>query len=312
VKPAASATATQISSEALHAVGGGQQYLTFILASQTYAVPLGLVVEITPNRELNRMPHMPRGVEGILDLRGTVLPVINLRVRLGIETQDASRFENILILELGGKPTGVLVDRVDAVVSTRQEQIVPASGLLAGPDGGWVRGFLHLKNRIISILDTQPLVSHGSHTLAAAFIHEDLDKQLDESLVRLIELAPHRDEGLEVKIIPQMEDAISHTEEEMAKVVDKVEAMLSGADTSFRGLAKLKQEAQLGRLSGEEIAIAEIEKVGQLIQDQIFELLHQLQYQDIARQKLERVLNHIRGMQLVIGHKFKEVGGTHS
>ena len=306
---AASSPAREVRSGGLEghqALGGIIQFLTFLLVGQSYAVPLSEVLEITQNMELSRMPHMPKGVEGILDLRGSVLPVINLRVRLGLAPQDCGLFENILILDLAGRPTGVLVDRVDFVVGARQDQIISASGLLAGPEGGWVKGFLQFKNRIIGILDTRPLSAHHSHSLAAAYIHEDLDKKLDESLLKLIELAPHKDQSGEVRIIPQMEEAISHTEEEMEKVVAKVEAMLGGADRAFRGLARLKQEAQLGRFSGEEMTISDIEKVGQMIQDQIFELLQQLQFQDIARQKLERVLSHIRGMQMVVGQKFRD------
>jgi purine-binding chemotaxis protein CheW len=295
-------------SDGPHGAGTLDQYLIFLLAGQSYAVPLALVIEITPYRELNRMPHMPKGVEGILDLRGAVLPVINLRVRLGLPVQETNLFENILILDLAGTATGVLVDRVDFVVGARQDQIVPASGLLAGPEGGWVKGFLQIKSRIIGVLDTRPLSAHHSHSLAATFVHEDLDKKLDESLLRLIEMAPHKEGGQEVKIIPNMEDAIAHTESEMEKVVERVESMLGGADRAFKGLVRLKQEAQLGRLSGEEMTISEIEKVGQMIQEQIFELLQQLQFQDIARQKLERVLNHIRGMQAVVGQKFREPG----
>jgi hypothetical protein len=54
--------------------------------------------------------------------------------------------------------------------------------------------------------------------------------------------------------------------------------------------------------------VAEIERIGADIQDQIFGLLNQIQFQDIARQKLERVLSHIRGLQLVVGQKFRDVG----
>jgi len=306
VKLAPGIPARETRSDGAHGLAVINQYLTFLLADQSYAVPLEQVLEITPAMELNRMPHMPRGVEGILDLRGSVLPVINLRVRIGLPPQDCSLFENILILELAGNPTGVLVDQVDSVVSTRQEDVIPASGILAGPEGGWVKGFLQIKDRIIGILDTQPLTTHGSHALSATYVHVDLDKKLDENLLRLIEMAPRRGEDQEVKIIPQMEEAISHSEEEMEKVVEKVESMLGGADRAFRGLARLKQEVQLGRFSGEELTISEIEKVGQSIQDQIFELLQQLQFQDIARQKLERVLSHVRGMQMVVGQKFRE------
>lgn len=290
-------------------LGVAQQYLTFLLAGQSYAVPLTCVLEITPNLELNRMPHMPKGVEGLLDLRGSVLPVINLRVRIGLPVQEYSLFENILILELGGSPTGVLVDRVDSVIGAGPEQVIAASALLAGPEGSWVSGFLRSENRITAILDAQLLAAQGTmRHHAAAYAHEDLDRKLDDSLIELIEMAPRKGEVESARIIPQMEETISHTEDEMAKVVDRVESMLGGADTAFRGIARLKHETQLGRFHGEESTIAEIDKAGQLIQDQIFELLQQLQFQDIARQKLERVLGHIRGMQAVIGQKFRDSG----
>jgi hypothetical protein len=105
-----------------------------------------------------------------------------------------------------------------------------------------------------------------------------------------------------------MEAAINHTEQEMAKVIDCVEAMLAGSDKGFQALARLKQESALGRLKGEEKALAEIEKLGTELQDKVFGLLQQLQYQDIARQKLERVLNHIRGLQMIVGAKFRDLG----
>jgi hypothetical protein len=83
--------------------------------------------------------------------------------------------------------------------------------------------------------------------------------------------------------------------------------MLVGSDQGFQALARLKQESALGRIKGEEATLAEIEKLGSDLQERIFTLLQQLQYQDIARQKLERVLNHIRGLQVVVGVKFRDV-----
>jgi hypothetical protein len=105
-----------------------------------------------------------------------------------------------------------------------------------------------------------------------------------------------------------MEEAIAHTEQEMGKIIDCVETMLAGSDKGFHALVRLKQESALGRLKGEEANLAELERVGTELQDQVFTLIQQLQYQDIARQKLERVLNHIRGMQMVVGTKFRDLG----
>jgi hypothetical protein len=82
--------------------------------------------------------------------------------------------------------------------------------------------------------------------------------------------------------------------------------MLVGSDLGFNALTRLKQEAALGRIKGEEGTLAELERVGSRLQEEIFTLIQQLQYQDIARQKLERVLNHVRGLQMVVGAKFRD------
>ena len=285
------------------------QYLTFTLNKRTYAIPLAQIAEITNNLELNHMPHMPKGVEGLLNLRGSVLPVINLRTRIGLPPVETKAFENILILDFENNRTGILVDQVESVITATQDQITPASLLLAGPEGGWVKGFMILQDRVVVILDAQLLTALGSARVHATTTGKhDLAQVLDDDLKKLIELAPRRVEADSGKLIPQMEAAIAHTEEEMAKVVERIETMLSSADQAFQGLARLKQEMKLGRLPGQEATIAEIERIGTEIQEQVFGLLHQIQFQDIARQKLERVLNHIRGLQMIVGQKFRDIG----
>jgi purine-binding chemotaxis protein CheW len=287
------------------------QYLTFLLDQRTYAIPLAEVAEITNNLELNHMPRMPKGVEGLLNLRGQVLPVVNLRTRMGLPPAESKAFENILLLELDGHRIGLLVDRVESVITASGDQITPAGPMLAGPDGGWTHGFVIQADRVVVILDARLLTALGTARVHAVSTgQEDLAQRLDEDLKRLIDLAPTRVEADSGKLIPQMEAAISHTEEEMAKVVERIEDMLGSADLAFQGLARLKQEVKLGRLPGQEAAIAEIEGLGSQVQDKIFELLHQIQFQDIARQKLERVLSHIRGLQIVVGQKFRDVGAA--
>ncbi len=288
---------------------GLRQYLTFTLEDRTYGVPLPQVAEISPSRELNRMPHMPKGVEGLLDLRGSVIPVVNLRVRLGMPALEAGAAHNILILSLAGTLIGVLVDRVDSVITASAEEHAPAGPILAGKDGAWVSGFLLQGEKVTVLLDTSLIIALGGERGARVRAEElDLERRMDESLRQLIALAPEKTEFDRGKIIPQMEVAIQHTEEEMARVVARIELMLAGADAAFHGMVRLKQEANLGRLPGQEALLAELEKTTQTLQDELFGLLQQIQFQDIARQKLERVLNHIRGLQSVIGQKFRDMG----
>lgn len=292
-----------------HLLEGSLQFVTFAMEGQSYGVPLAQVAEITPNLPLNHLPHMPKGVEGVLDLRGSVIPVINLRIRLGFPPQDYARFDNILVLDTGGNRIGVLVDSVQSVLTLLPNQLNPASPLLAGADGGWVRGFALVGDRVVAILDVALVTAlGGTHIARHAGSDVDLEQKLDEGLRELIQMAPRKSEADATKILPQMEAAITHTETEMAKVLDRIESMLASSDQAFQGLARLKQEAQLGHFQGYEAAIAEIEKIGQQVQDTVFDLMQQTQYQDIARQKLERVMKHILGMQAVIGTKLRDVG----
>jgi hypothetical protein len=106
--------------------------------------------------------------------------------------------------------------------------------------------------------------------------------------------------------MPQIETSISYTEQEMSKVLERVEAMLSSTDKVFSGLGYLKQEAGLGKLKGRERDIADLESTNQELQNTVFSLIQQMQFQDIARQKLERVMVHLKGMQGAISGKFRE------
>lgn len=284
-----------------------RQVLVFLMDGRHYGVPLGMVAEIQPWRPLNRMPHMPRAVDGLLDLRGQVVPVVNLRKRLGFKPREDPQGSIILVVELGSVRTGLLVDAVEGVARDGGGRYHAASRMLVGLEGEWVTGFLVTDEKIVTLLDPARAASPTQQHGIASSAHDlDLETRLDEGLRQLIALAPGKEDG-KGRIIPQIESAISHTEEEMAKVLDGVEAMLSHSDQLFTGLARLKQEAAMGRLKGEEPKIAELEKTSQRIQDEIFSTIQMCQFQDIARQKLERVLRHIQGMQGLVGKHFKDL-----
>ena len=286
------------------------RFMTFFLNDRAYGLPLRHVAEITPLRELNKLPHMPKAVEGILDLRGRVIPVMNLRVRMSLPPLEGSKVGTILVLDLAGTATGLLVDAVDAVVSVPEEDIVPASPLLAGLEGAWVEGFIVQGERVVTLLDAALIANLGGRRLQGKEILAtlSLEERLDDNLRQLIDSAPPKEQG-EHRVMPQIESSISYTEQEMAKVLDRVEAMLAATDKAFKGIGFLKQEAGLGKLKGHERDIDELERTNQEMQDTIFALIQQMQFQDIARQKLERVMAHLKGMQVAISGKFRPLKG---
>jgi purine-binding chemotaxis protein CheW len=280
--------------------------MTFFLNDRAYGLPLQHVAEISPLRELNKLPHMPKAVEGILDLRGRVVPVVNLRVRMSLPPLDEAKVGTILVLDLGGTATGLLVDAVDAVVSISEDEIVPASPLLAGLGGAWVEGFIVQGERVVTLLDAALVANLGTARTEGRDIlaTRSLEERLDDDLRRLIELAPPKEQG-EHRVMPQIESSITYTEQEMAKVMERVESMLASTDKVFKGLGYLKQEAGLGKLKGQEKEIADLERLNQEMQDTVFALIQQMQFQDIARQKLERVMAHLKGMQMAVSGKFR-------
>ncbi|MBI4911320.1 MAG: purine-binding chemotaxis protein CheW [Acidobacteria bacterium] len=287
--------------------GPREQVLAFGLGDRSFGIPLAQVAEIQPFQTLRRMPHMPRGVEGLLDLRGQVIPVVNLRTRLGFPPREDTAGSVVLVVEVASLRTGLLVDAVHGVIRRSQGQLVPPSRILDGPDGGWVTGFLVLGDRILSLLDpvraASPAKQLGRSSVRVETL--DLETRLDEDLQRLLAMAPPRAEG-GGRIIPQIETAISHTEEEMAKVLERVEGMLENTDQLYMSLGRLKQEAAMGHLKGEEVRVAELDKLATLIQEEVFRTLQLCQFQDIARQKLERVLRHIQGLQGLVGKRLRE------
>jgi purine-binding chemotaxis protein CheW len=283
-----------------------QRFMTFFLDRRSYGLPLERVAEITPFRELNKLPHMPKSVEGILDLRGRVVPVVNLRVRMGLPPLEPMESGTILVLDLAGTATGLLVDAVDAVVSVPEEDLVQASPLLAGMDGAWVEGFIVQGERVVTLLDAALVAGQSSGRAKGAAVLADLsmEERLNEGLRKLIAMSPSKEDG-EHRVLPQIEASIAHTEEEVAKVIDRVEGMLANTDRLFQGIGYLKQEASLGKLKGKEADLADLERTNQELQDRIFDLIQQMQFQDIARQKLERVMVHLKGMQMAISGKFR-------
>lgn len=287
-----------------------QRFMTFNLENRIYGLPLQHVAEITPFRELNQLPHMPKAVEGILDLRGRVVPVVNLRARMSRPPLDAGRVGTILVLDLAGTATGLLVDAVEAVISVPEGDLVPASPLLAGLDGAWVEGFIVQGERVITILDAALIANLGPGGLQGKKVlaTRSLEERLDDNLRRLIDMAPPKEQG-EHRVMPQIESSISYTEQEMTKVMERVETMLAGTDRIFKGISHLKQESSLGHLKGHERDVAQLERLNQEMQDTIFTLIQQMQFQDIARQKLERVMAHLKGMQVAITGKFRAVKG---
>jgi hypothetical protein len=171
-----------------------------------------------------------------------------------------------------------------------------------------VEAFIVQGEKVITLLDAALVSNQGAGRTQGKDVLASLslEERLDDSLKKLIDMAPTKEQD-EHRVLPQIEASVSYTEQEMAKVLERVEAMLASTDRVFKGLGYLKHEAGLGKLKGHEGDLAEMDRVNQQMQDTVFALIQQMQFQDIARQKLERVMAHLKSMQVAISGKFRAI-----
>jgi len=143
------------------------RYLTFRLGTQVYAVPILDVLEILEYRELTGVPMMPPFVRGVLNLRGRVVPVIDLATRFGREPTQIDRRTGIVIMNTSGgrnadgsgRHTGLLVDAVNKVVHFTGDEIEPAPEFGDDVPSGVVSGMARHEGGFIAVLDVTVALS---------------------------------------------------------------------------------------------------------------------------------------------------------
>lgn len=142
---------------------GGSQYLTFLLGSELFALPIARVREVIEVQGLTRMPLSPSVVPGVLNLRGAVIPVVDLSARIGRSPTAVGRRSCIIVVEVEDEgavtPIGVLVDAVSEALEVAAHQLErrPAFGAGLRPD--FVAGMLNLEGRFVVVLEVEQLLS---------------------------------------------------------------------------------------------------------------------------------------------------------
>jgi purine-binding chemotaxis protein CheW len=125
----------------------------FVVGDVSYAVPIASVKEIVNPAPLTSLPHLPLAVAGVADHRGDVIVVVDLRVRFGLgPAPDQSRTKWVLVT-VGGKVVGLIVDHVTDVFGTGGEQVRPAPALGAGTDARGITGVISHAGALTFVLD---------------------------------------------------------------------------------------------------------------------------------------------------------------
>ncbi|MGD0476358.1 MAG: chemotaxis protein CheW [Candidatus Velthaea sp.] len=143
---------TQLSGKTLQAV-------TFALGSEEYGVDIAQVQEINRMVTITHVPRAPQFMEGVINLRGQLIPIIDLRTRFGMERSERTKNTRIVVTEIGSKRIGMVVDSVSEVLRIPVEQIEDAPDLVAGVDTEYIRGVGKMGDRLIIMLDLARVIS---------------------------------------------------------------------------------------------------------------------------------------------------------
>jgi purine-binding chemotaxis protein CheW len=140
--------------------GGLRRFLTFRWETSLYALPVEEVAEVVRTPHYARVPHSPRGLLGIANLRGSVLPVASLGGLLGLGTGEIGQGSRVIVLS-GSVPAAFVVDSVDALVSIDRERVEITQAMIAAEPGERLRGAFHtgIDQNVAKILDIQALLA---------------------------------------------------------------------------------------------------------------------------------------------------------
>jgi len=129
------------------------QLVVFDLASESYGVDISTVREIIRMQAITRVPGAPQYVEGIINLRGQVIPVVDLRKRLDLKAGEQTGNSRIVWVTINEHDVGVIVDAVTEVLRIPIDSIEPPMEMVSSIDTDFVRGIAKLENRLIILLD---------------------------------------------------------------------------------------------------------------------------------------------------------------
>ncbi len=135
------------------------QVVSFKLGPEEYGVDIAQVQEINRMVAVTNVPRAPVFMEGVINLRGQLIPIIDLRTRFGMPRAEHTKNTRIVVTEIGTKRVGMVVDSVSEVLRLPVDAIEPAPDMISGVDTEYIRGVGKIDDRLIILLDLAKVVT---------------------------------------------------------------------------------------------------------------------------------------------------------
>ena len=142
-------------------VTGERQVVVFDLNEEAHGVDISQVREIIRMEEITRVPRAPEFVEGVINLRGKVNPVVDLRARFSMPSTERTDEHGIVVVDVDGQDIGMVVDAVTEVSRTPSDSIEPPSSVITTDDSEYLTGIVKTNDKLIILLDIAKVISES-------------------------------------------------------------------------------------------------------------------------------------------------------
>ncbi|MFO7767042.1 MAG: chemotaxis protein CheW [Pelovirga sp.] len=137
------------------------KYLTFHLAGEDYGIEICHVIEIIGIQAITEVPDMPAFIRGVINLRGKVIPVMDVRARFGLPARDYDERTCIIVINVDSTEVGLVVDEVSEVADIPESQVEPAPRTSKNTEGSFIQGMGKMNNKVKILLDAHKLLFSG-------------------------------------------------------------------------------------------------------------------------------------------------------
>jgi purine-binding chemotaxis protein CheW len=141
--------------------------IIFLLKDKEYAIPVSQVRSIEKVQHITRVPGAASSVKGVINLRGVVTPIIDLRTRFGLEQQDFTDSTRIIIASADGMEVGLVVDGANDVIDISGDSIEPSPNVIGAEQAEFISGVVKVEKRLLILIDLGKILDSGELQLGA-------------------------------------------------------------------------------------------------------------------------------------------------
>jgi len=156
-----------VTTEAADAAAGrmANEFLTFTLGKEEYGIEILKVQEIRGYDAVTKIANAPEFIKGVVNLRGTIVPVVDMRIKFNLGNVEYNQFTVVIILNLAGRVVGMVVDSVSDVITLAAEQVKPAPDFSSSFDTKYILGLGTVDERMLILMDIEKLMTGSDMAL---------------------------------------------------------------------------------------------------------------------------------------------------